>query len=74
MTIRFAAARKLELSPVALAVTWYGVFDMATIAAQAKQDKATSRDVLEAPEWQLLGCVGNECKPKQIAAARSACY
>jgi dipeptidyl aminopeptidase/acylaminoacyl peptidase len=57
------------------AATWYGVFDMATIAAQARQDKAMSRDVPEAPEWQLLGCFGNKKrKPKQIAAASPVTY
>lgn len=33
-----------------------------------------SRDVPEAPEWQLLGCFANECKPKQIAAASPVTY
>lgn len=52
------------------AVAWYGVFDMATIAEQAKQDKAMSRDVPDVPEWQLVGCFGNQkCSPAQIAEA-----
>jgi len=52
------------------AVAWYGVFDMETIAEQAKQDKAMSRDVPDVPEWQLLGCFGNQkCSPGQIAEA-----
>jgi acetyl esterase/lipase len=56
------------------AVTWYGVFDIATIAEQAKQDKAMSRDVAGAPEWKLLGCFANECKKGQIAAASPVTY
>lgn len=57
------------------AVTWFGVFDMATIDDQAKEDKAMSRDAADAPEWQLLGCFGNsKCDPKRIAAASPVTY
>jgi acetyl esterase/lipase len=55
-------------------VAWYGVFDMATIADQARKAKALSRDVAEAPEWRLLGCFGKKCRPKQIAAASPVTY
>lgn len=49
-------------------VAWYGVFDMATIADQSRTDKAMSRDVASAFEWQLLGCFGSRnCTPQQIA-------
>ena len=48
---------------------------MTTIAEQARQDKAMSRDVPEVPEWQLLGCFGNEkCSAKQIADASPVTY
>ena len=57
------------------AVAWYGVFDLATIATQAQQDKAMSREDPQAPEWQLIGCFGNsKCDPKQIAAASPVTY
>jgi acetyl esterase/lipase len=57
------------------AVSWYGVFDFATIGAQAQQDKAMSRENPQAPEWQLLGCFGNsKCDPKRIAAASPVTY
>jgi acetyl esterase/lipase len=56
------------------AIPWYGVFDIATIAAQAKQDKAMSRDLPGAPEWKLLGCFASECKKGQIAAASPVTY
>jgi acetyl esterase/lipase len=57
------------------AVTWFGVFDMATIGDQAKEDKAMSRDAADAPEWQLLGCFGNnKCDPKRIASASPVTY
>jgi acetyl esterase/lipase len=57
------------------AVSWYGVFDFATIAAQAQQDKALSREDPQAPEWQLLGCSGNsKCDPELIAAASPVTY
>lgn len=55
-------------------VTWYGVFDIATIAAQARQDKAMSRDVPDAPEWRMLGCSARQCKEGQIAAASPVTY
>ena len=55
-------------------VLWYGVFDMATIAAQAKQDRVVSH-VLPETERQLLGCVGvNECDPERVAAASPVTY
>jgi acetyl esterase/lipase len=57
------------------AVAWYGVFDMSTIAAQARQDDAMSRDDRSAPEWQLLGCFGNvECRAGQLAVASPVTY
>jgi len=60
---------------VQASVAWYGVFDLATIATQAKQDKAMSRDDPKAPEWQLIGCFGNSrCDPKQIAVASPVTY
>lgn len=55
-------------------VTWCGAFDMATIANQSRQDKAMSRDVASAPEWQLLGCFGKNCSQDQIAAASPVTY
>jgi acetyl esterase/lipase len=56
------------------AVAWYGVFDLATIAAQARRDKALSRDVRDAPEWRLLGCFASKCKKGRIAAASPVTY
>ncbi len=57
------------------AVSWYGIFDFATIAAQAQQDKALSREDPGAPEWQLLGCFGNsKCDRGKIAAASPVTY
>jgi acetyl esterase/lipase len=55
-------------------VAWYGVFDIAPIAARAKEARAMSRDVPQAPEWQLLGCFGRKCSSKQIAAASPVTY
>jgi len=56
------------------AVAWYGVFDLATIAAQARRDKAMSRDVRDAPEWRFLGCFASKCKKGRIAAASPVTY
>ena len=55
-------------------VAWFGVFDMATIAAQAKQDGAFSRDVADTPEWRLLGCVAGACSKEQMDAASPVSY
>lgn len=55
-------------------VAWYGVFDMTTMAAQARRDKTMSRDVSDAPEWKLLGCFASECKADQLAAASPVTY
>jgi dipeptidyl aminopeptidase/acylaminoacyl peptidase len=33
-----------------------------------------SRGEPDAPEWQLLGCFANECKPEQMAAASPVTY
>ncbi len=55
-------------------VSWYGVFDLATITAQAAKSGALSRTDPEAPEWQLLGCFGETCAPGQIAAASPVTY
>jgi len=56
------------------AVSWYGVFDVATIAEQARQARALSRDSADAPEWRLLGCFADRCKGGQIAAASPVTY
>jgi acetyl esterase/lipase len=66
----------LELSDcVQGAVSWYGIFDFATIGAQAQQDKAMSREDPQAAEWQLLGCFGNsKCDSGRIAAASPVTY
>jgi acetyl esterase/lipase len=56
-------------------VAWFGVFDFATIAAQAREGKSPiSRDVADAPEWRILGCFAKECKQGQIAAASPVTY
>jgi acetyl esterase/lipase len=56
------------------AVAWYGVFDMATLAAQARAAGAMSRDAADAPEWLLLGCAAEACGPDRLAQASPAAY
>jgi acetyl esterase/lipase len=56
------------------AVAWFGVFDMSTLAEQAKAVKALSREDENAPEWQLLGCEAKECGKEQLAAASPAMF
>jgi acetyl esterase/lipase len=55
-------------------VIWYGVYDFATLAAQAREDHAMSREVPDAPEWQMLGCYVAGCKDGQLAAASPVTY
>lgn len=55
-------------------VAWFGVFDMATIAPQAVSVQALPRDVPDAPEWRLLGCFADRCKPERLAAASPVTY
>jgi len=55
-------------------ISWYGVFDLSTIAAQARKDKALSRDAAGAPEWRLLGCLARKCKKERIASASPVTY
>lgn len=50
-------------------VAWYGVFDLATIAVQAREDNAMSRDDRDAPEWRMLGCFGPSCSQAQATAS-----
>jgi acetyl esterase/lipase len=55
-------------------VAWYGVFDFVTVVDQSKEDKTMPRDSAWAPEWQLLGCFGKDCKPEQITAVSPVSY
>jgi acetyl esterase/lipase len=55
-------------------VAWFGVFNISTIAAQAKEAKVIPHDDPESAEWQLLGCNPGECKAEQLAAASPVSY
>ena len=55
-------------------IAWFGVFDMTTIQAQAREAHALSRDERDAPEWRLLGCFATQCRPAQLAAASPITY
>ena len=59
---------------VQAAISWYGVFDLTTIAAQARKEKALSRDAPGAPEWRLLGCFARKCTKGRIASASPVTY
>lgn len=56
------------------AISWYGLFDFATLTAQARQGSLISRDQPNAPEWRLLGCFAAGCTGAQIAAASTVTY
>jgi acetyl esterase/lipase len=55
-------------------IAWFGVFDMTTIQAQAREVRALSRDERDAPEWRLLGCFATQCRPAQLAAGSPITY
>jgi acetyl esterase/lipase len=55
-------------------IAWFGIFDMTTIQAQAREIHALSRDERDAPEWRLLGCFATQCRPAQLAAASPITY
>lgn len=45
-------------------VAWYGIFDFATIADQARASSnmgSLPHDAPDAPEWRMLGCVMESC-------------
>jgi acetyl esterase/lipase len=56
------------------AVSWYGVFDIATMASQAREENGSWRSVWNSPEYLMLGCFASECKGGQIAAASAVSY
>jgi acetyl esterase/lipase len=56
------------------AVTWYGVFDITTMATQARAENGSWRNVRESPEYLMLGCFASECKAGRIAAASAVSY
>jgi acetyl esterase/lipase len=65
---------KRESDCVQAGITWFGVFNMASIQEQAREVHALSRDERDAPEWRLLGCFATQCRPQQLAAASPVTY
>lgn len=55
-------------------VAWYGVFDIATLPAQSRQENGSWRDVPDAPEYRMLGCYAESCRGGQVAAASAVSY
>jgi acetyl esterase/lipase len=52
------------------AVSWYGLYDFATLTEQARNGGSDiSRDTPDAPEWRLLGCFQESCKDKARVAS-----
>ena len=56
------------------AVSWYGVYDMSTIAEQAARAGAMSRDAADAFEWLLLGCYKDRCSSEQLKSPSPVAY
>ncbi len=54
---------------VQAAVAWYGAYDLSTLTEQARLAGAMSREQPTAPEWRLLGCMGEGCSQQKVASA-----
>ena len=67
-------ARSPVSDPVQAAVSWYGGFNMETIAEQSRKPGVFSRDDKRAPEWGVLGCFQTECLPKRLKSASPVHY
>ncbi len=59
---------------VQAAISWYGIFDLASEAEQARREGVTSHDLPSATEWLLLGCFKDKCAPGQIRSASPVTY
>jgi acetyl esterase/lipase len=55
-------------------ITWYGIFDFATIAAQSGPDGPQRLGSAETAPSRYLGCALSSCAPAILAAASAASY
>jgi acetyl esterase/lipase len=55
-------------------ITWYGIFDFATIAAQSGSDGPQRLGSAETAPSRYLGCALSTCAPAMLAAASAANY
>jgi acetyl esterase/lipase len=55
-------------------ITWYGIFDFATIAAQSGPDGPQRLGAAETAPSRYLGCALSSCSPAILAAASAASY
>ena len=55
-------------------ITWYGIFDFATIAAQSGPDGPQRLGSAETAPSRYLGCALSSCTPAILAAASAASY
>ena len=67
-------ARSQVSDAVQAAVSWYGGFNMETIAEQSRKPGVFSRDDKRAPEWGVLGCFQNECSAERLRSASPVHY
>ena len=55
-------------------ITWYGIFDFATLAAQSGPDGPQRLGSAETAPSRYLGCALSSCSPAILAAASAAAY
>jgi len=68
------ASGALESDCVQAAVTWYGVFDFSTLAAQRGSAGAAAPGGGDSADVRYLGCKISACSPGVIAAASPVTY
>ena len=69
-----APAGPLESDCVQAAVTWYGIFDFSTLAAQRDPNSTAFQDRVDSADARFLGCRLSVCAPALIAAASPITY
>ena len=56
------------------AVTWYGIFDFSTLAAQRDPGSSAFRDRPDSADARYLGCQISACAPGVVSAASPVTY
>jgi acetyl esterase/lipase len=69
-----ASAPTPESDCVQGAVTWYGIFDFSTLAAQRDPASSAFRDRPDSADARYLGCPISTCAPQVVSAASPVTY
>ena len=69
-----ASTAPIESDCVQGAVTWYGVFDFSTLAAQKGSNATAALGGADSADTRYLGCKISDCPPGVVAAASPVTY